>query len=250
MPLTVGDIWWVFPIGITALALGAIAIAMIPGIRERRRSRRLRRVVPLRGWSFTESEPALVERWLHGPFASGVRHRALHVITGTADNQPFIAFDLRRSIAVRNGRKIAYTQVFAIRLPLALPTLRMTKVSSGNVVTHALNGGDLLDWPTEPASPMDSEAFNNAWEIRGSPGLYLHSFLHPQMMERLLQPDAREVLVTVEGSDLHIATPDRLVTFPEFDRYIALLRDIRDLIPAQVWSDYGREDASEPVPRF
>jgi hypothetical protein len=115
-----------------------------------RRNSERQRLAHGRGWQFAPTDSALLDRWRGGPFGKrGDRREIIGVVRGEARGVPFTAFDFRvRTKVVRTGgisRQDEYetVTVWALRLPAAVPPVRVTRSSSLGRKVQTRLGGDV-----------------------------------------------------------------------------------------------------------
>jgi hypothetical protein len=118
-----------------------------------------------------------------------------------------------------------------MELPGPLPRLEIAPHGTNKLAGP--NGGDDLD--------MESAEFNRIFRVATLDREYAHAVLQPRVIERLLEPDARDLSLTISGNCIFVwatpqADPDAAET------RLNVLADVADLIPPFVykrWSTGG-----------
>lgn len=223
------------------LLVGLIMPAAIIGlivwliIRSRRltreRSQKIHRGASERGRGFTHRVPWLKDRWASKPFRRGSSRTASNAVTWTAHGRSFIAFDYSYTVGSNDHRKTYRHQIIAITLPAPLPTLQLTPEGPGAGLADFFGRQDIR---------LESDEFNDTWQVKGPDGQYAFDFLHPLMMQRLLAADARGLTIVVEGTDIYVAVPD-LIEIERYDYFANLLYGIYNLIPRHLWLRVGHD---------
>lgn len=98
-----------------------------------------------------------------------------------------------------------------------------------------------------PGQPFSSESgdFNARWTVRGGDPRYLSAVLSPRVMDRLLQDDLTDMIITVDGAAIVnwcLGPVAAETVLP----HMTILRDLVRRIPQHVLDDFGapRPDAN------
>lgn len=185
------------------------------------------------GWTYVGSDVSLTRRWRGTPFATGKARRASEVVTGTYAGKAATSFAYRYTTDRGEESQTSTFHVVTLALPAFLPDLQLTPDGLGARLVRALGGQDLT---------FESEDFNRAWRVEASDPAVAHAVLHPRLMERLLQPDARGLCVRIEGTDILCwagGSPD----LDQVARRLGVLNAIVTSVPRHVWLDHGYDPA-------
>ncbi|WP_147918963.1 hypothetical protein [Ruania zhangjianzhongii] len=181
------------------------------------------------GWTYTRSDGSLVKRWSSPPFRRGSSRAAINVLTGTWNGRSATSFTYKYTTGSGKNRTTHYHHVVAFSLPARLPWLRLEPEGVGDSIAKFFGGQDI---------EFESAQFNDRWRVKGPEGQFPYDFLHPRMMERLLQPDAYGSAITVEGADIYFwrsGKQELSVIAPA----LHLLSGIVDQIPRFLWLKVG-----------
>jgi hypothetical protein len=208
---------------------------------QSRRNSERQKLAVSRGWQFAASDQALADRWRGGPFGKRGDHREIiGVIRGQAGGIPFTAFDFRmRTKIVRTGgisRTDEYdtVTVWVLRLPAALPPVRVTHSSNFGRKIQAKLGGDA-------GVLTGDEEFDRHFGVHDAAPEFVGELLTPQVRGWL-----REHKLTgwwIDGRDLLFVSDVQLLrTKP--GKLVAVAEELADMImhfPAEIWQRYGEE---------
>ncbi|TDE99025.1 hypothetical protein EXU48_02230 [Occultella glacieicola] len=225
-----------FPGGIWILFVVIFAVLAIIGWRaNKKRQERLRAFAAQRGWVYTANVPTLVNRWQSPPFRQGSSRRASEVLTGTFHGEQISSFTYTYTTGSGKNRTTHHYHVVSLHLPTALPGLQLTPEGAGTAIAKFFGGQDI---------EFESAAFNDAWRVRASSARFAYDFIHPRMMERLLQGDAVGRSITVEGEDIYLWANGRQ-QLAYIDAYLNLLYGIVDRVPRHLWLNVGHDPLAE-----
>jgi hypothetical protein len=204
-----------------------------------RRNSERQRLAEGRGWQFTASDQALLDRWRGGPFSRrGDRREIIGVVRGETRGVPFTAFDFRlRTRIVRTGgisRTDEYetVTVWALQLPAALPPVRVTHSSNFGRKIQAKLGGDA-------GVLTGDEDFDRRFGVHDASPDFVRELLTPQLRGWL-----REHKLTgwrIDGRDLLFVRDVQLLRIKP-GTLVAVADELADMIglfPAAIWTRYG-----------
>lgn len=200
---------------------------------QRHREKLLREWAARVGWTYVGTDRSLVSRWQGQPFGIGSSRNATEVVTGPFAGRQAMSFAYRYTTGSGKNRSTHTFHVVALALPTYLPMVELTPDGLGAKLAKTFGGQDI---------DFESEAFNDAWRVRAHDPKIAHDVVHPRLMERLLQPDARGMAIRVHGTDVlcwHPGTPD-------MDRVASRLQVLTALVesvPRFVWLDHGYDPA-------
>lgn len=222
--------------GILVLLLAVafmITVLVVGFVLEQKRRDRLMQWCLNRGWSYTDEDRTLVERWSGTPFGQGDNRRARYVISGTEKGRPFIAFEYSYEThsSDTKGNRTTTTHRFgvcAVDLPAYLPTLQVTPEGAFRRLAGAI--GLMRD------IELESEDFNRAFAVRAAEPKFASDVLSPRTMQFLL--GVRDVAWRIEGTSILCwesgrLDPERIVMAT------VVLGRVTDGIPGFVWKDHG-----------
>lgn len=215
-----------------ALVIGGIVLAVRM---HKKRQAALAAWAARHGWTSAGSVSGLEGRWSSPPFSLGHSRRAAEVLVGDFHGQAALSCTYSYTTGSGKSQSTHSFHVVSMRLPAPLPWLQLTPEGVGASVAKFFGGQDI---------EFESSAFNDAWRVKAPPGQYAHDFIHPRMMERLLQPDAVGRCVTVEGQDilLWVGGAQRL---EYIDIYLNLLLGVINQIPRQLWLKAGHDPLAQ-----
>ncbi|RZS44257.1 hypothetical protein EV193_101132 [Herbihabitans rhizosphaerae] len=139
------------------------------------------------GWRFDASVPELTTRYPVPPFTEhGDRRVAFGVLSGVQEGVPFTAFDFRMRTGVRTGllwsEETEVHTVFALRLPVPIPPLRLFAVASQK-------------FADQPAPRTADPEFNKRYLIEDG---------DPAVVNRLFTPAATRLMVENDIGNLSV----------------------------------------------
>lgn len=187
------------------------------------------------GWEFSAQDRfGLAERWPGTPFGEGYARRAEHVVTGTHDGLPLVAFDYsyKEDSTDSEGRSSTTTYhyaVVALAMPCWLPELHLAPEGLFSRLGNLLGFEDI---------ELESEEFNRRYRVRCPDPKFACDVLSPRTMEFLLANDT--VPFRLVGSDavayeLGVLEPYRIL------RSAHVLTGVVRGIPSFVWNDHATE---------
>ncbi|HEX3811927.1 MAG TPA: DUF3137 domain-containing protein [Mycobacteriales bacterium] len=215
-----------------------IAILVVAGVaylgylNNKKRREAFQRWAASRGWTYTEEDNSLTDRFEGNPFGKGDHRRAKNVVTGRHENRPVVAFDYsyQTHSTDSEGHRTTTTHRFnvvSIGLPVSLPNLEVGREGLFNKMGRALGFHDI---------EFENGEFNKKFNISCDDRKLAYDVLHPRMMQWLL--DNPGPAWRVERSDLLCWDSGRVS--PEvIDRQVAYLATIADQVPRFVWQDRG-----------
>lgn len=180
---------------------------------RRRHARAVARVAAAHGWRFVRRQ------WLDVgfgvPFDLGETGSCTNVVSGVWNGQPFTAFEYAHQ-----------SQVFMVDMPRELPFL---EIRSRRLF-------DAVDPDGPPTIEVESEEFNQRFEVVAHTPRYAAAALQPRLMEVLLAgPDLSWRILRDRAVGWAAGSLDPALIATAVDT----LRAIRDAIPAFVWDDYA-----------
>ncbi|WP_420112140.1 hypothetical protein [Pseudactinotalea sp.] len=219
---------YIFPIIFGVLVIGMLIYGVYANKKHREAAQAF---AAERGWTYTPRVPGLTSRWRSDPFNNGHSRRATNVLTGDFHGCHVVSMDYQYTTGSGKNSTTHRYHVVALSLPVPLPWLQLTPEGFGAGVAKFFGGQDIQ---------FESKAFNDAWRVRGPEGQYAFDFIHPRMMDRLMEPDALGRQITVEGTDIFLAASGKQV-LQAVDYYVNLLYGIEQLIPRHLWLKVGHD---------
>jgi hypothetical protein len=220
------------------LVLAVPGLLVLMYLHQRRRQQAFAAWAAQRGWQYAASDTALTSLWSGQPFGVGRSRRATEVLTGTFEGMPVTSFTYRWTTGERQREQTDTRHVVAVWLPAFLPTLEITPDGLGAKLAKAVGGQDLR---------FESEEFNRTWRVECRLPKFASDVVHPRLMERLLEPDARGESMRIEGTAIltwaYGATD--LDTLPY---RIGLLLSVVRTIPRHVWLEHGYDPLAGRAP--
>lgn len=211
------------------LLLAAPALLVAGYLQHRKRMARLHTWALQHGWQLAASDQSLVHTWSGQPFGVGRNRRATEVLTGTFDGMPVTSFTYRWTVGDRERQRTETRHVVAVWLPAFLPTLELTPDGVGAKLAKAVGGQDLR---------FESEEFNRTWRVECRLPKFASDVVHPRLMERLLEPDARGESMRIEGTAI-LTWAYGASDLDALAYRIQLLLSVVRAIPRHVWLEHG-----------
>lgn len=218
-----------FPLLLMLLAVPALLV--VPWWLTHRRTRRVQEWARQVGWTYVGWDRGLARRWRGRPFGTGDARRVRELVVGQWGGRPAQSFRYEYTTGSGKNRSTTTHHVVSLALPAYLPTVELTPESVLTRVASAFGGQDIQ---------LESEDFNRAWRITAPDERFAHAVLHPRLMERLLQADARGVPLRIEGTDILCWTggAPRLETIAT---RLQVMAAVVDAVPRFVWLDHGHD---------
>jgi len=216
----VASVWVLFVV----LMVVAVAVGFYV---EKKRREKLAAYAASRGWTYTRSDDSLVHRFSGHPFGQGHGRSADHVVRGTHDGRPMIAFDYsyKETSGTGKDRKTStyHYSVVAVHLGTPMPALSVTPEGMVGRMFGRLTNTDL---------ELESEDFNRAFTVRSPDRKFAFDVLHPQMMETLLQWPERGW--RFDGDSMLVVSRGRQQP-EEIDAKLVMMDAVVDQVPEFVW---------------
>ena len=209
-------------------------IAILGYLHHKKRKEAIRAFAARRGWAFQDRVPALANRWQCPPFQSGRSQRATEVLTGPFHGEQAVSFNYQYSTGSGKNQTTHHFHVVALHLPVPLPWLRLTPENFGTSVARFFGGQDIT---------FESQAFNDTWRVQGPENQFPYDFIHPRMMDRLMQPDAVGTNITVHGQDILLHVSGRQ-DIARIDYCLNLLLGVVQQVPRHLWLRMGHDPLS------
>ena len=215
-----------------AFLLLLVALPVLLGLvlwGKRQRVKRIEQWALATGWTHVGSDSSLVARWQGQPFRIGRSKRTFEVLRGSFRGRPAQSFAYRYTTGSGKEQSTVTFHVVSMALPAYLPTLELTPDGLGARLAKAFGGQDLR---------FESEAFNAAWRAEAPMTKFAYDVVHPRLMERLLQGEARGMSLRIEGTDILCwsnGTPD----LDAIAGRLQVLAAVVDAVPRFVWLEHG-----------
>lgn len=195
------------------------------------------------GWTAPARDMSLARRWQGSPFGSADEIDADEAMRGSWDGVPAVSFTYSRTDVSRdskgNTRRNTDTyHVVALEIPASLPSVEITPEGFGAKIAKLAGAQDL---------EFESDEFNKTYRVAADDAQTAYAILHPRMMERLLEPDARGVPWRIEGSSI-LTWSGGSTNVDRIAPRLTLLAAVAAAIPRHVWLDHGYDPAAANVP--
>lgn len=223
--------------GVSALMvlIPVLALAVIVGMvvysvrRTKQRLAMLGQWAATTGWVLVPRDRDLPLRWNKYPFGVGDSRVAAEILYGTWSGSSAISLTYRFTTGSGRDRTSHVYHVVTLSLPAYLPELTITRDGLGAKLAKLVGGQDLH---------FESDDFNRTWRVEAAEPKYGYDVITPRLMERLLQPDAVQLGLRIDGTDVMCwavgATP-----IEELAPRLEVLAAIRAAVPTFVWRDHG-----------
>ncbi|CAN5146369.1 hypothetical protein BH09ACT3_BH09ACT3_11270 [soil metagenome] len=220
------EIFWV--VFFIVVVGGVMAFLLLSG---RKKVARYQNWAAANGWQYVRRDDSRSARWTVRPFTLGQKQRIHHVLDGERDGHAVSVFE--HEAVNKVGETSVYRQtVLTTALPGSLPPVLIApqRTPERKVLLAELGKDYEVEWAE----------FNREWFIRTDDLRFTSDFVHPQLMERLMKPDAKGLFLRVEGSDLIGWLTGARDELALIENQLPVLLDVVRLIPGFVWKDYGR----------
>jgi hypothetical protein len=227
--------------GLLAVLALLVGVALVVGgfWVQKKRHERFRAWAAGIGWTYAQSERALVDLSQEQPFQQGSSRRAIEVLRGTYDSRPALSFTYQWTTGSGKNRSTHHAHVVALALPTFLPTVEVTPEGLGARLAKLVGAQDVQ---------LESEAFNRAYRVVARDQRTGHAILHPRLMERLLQPDALGNAWRIEGTWI-LSWESGTTDLDRLAPRLGLLGAVVRSVPRHVWQDHGYDPlATQPAP--
>ncbi len=214
-------------------------IAIYAYYANKRRREMLTSWAQSRGWQHHGTVKGMTRRWSGPPMSMGGATPAREVLTGPFHGYQALSFQYQYTTSNGKNSTTHYYHVIALHLPVALPWLQLSPEGVGSRIGKFFGGQDIQ---------FESQAFNDEWRIQGPEGQFPFDFIHPRMMERLMQPDARGRSICVEGQDIYVWMNGRQ-DVNRIDHTLNLLLGIIQQVPRHLWLRVGHDPDAGRWPR-
>jgi hypothetical protein len=218
-------------VGFVLLILGVVVFGYL---QAKKRREGMAAYAASRGWTYTEQDPSLLDRFEGAPFGTGEDREAFNVMRGTAHDRPMVVFDYQyvtthTSTDAQGHSKTERTthpySVIAVNAGAVLPALAVTPEGLVSRFFGRLTNSDI---------ELESEDFNRAFTVTCPNRRFASDVLHPRMMELLLQwPE----LAWRFDADSVLAIRSGAHDVQEVEAKLAALDAILDAVPDFVWRE-------------
>ena len=123
---------------------------------QKKRHERFRAWALRNGWTYAQSERALVDISRGQPFGQGSSRRAIEVLRGTYDSRSALSFTYQWTTGSGKNRTTHHAHVVGLALPTFLPTVEVTPEGIGARLAKLVGAQDVQ---------FESEAFNRAYRV-------------------------------------------------------------------------------------
>ncbi len=190
------------------------------------------------GWEYPRSDPGYGLGRVHQgrPFGRGHSRQVREVLTGRWQGLPAVSFTYQWSTGSGKEERTSQAHVVGLALPAYLPTLELTPEGVGARLAKLVGAQDMQ---------LESQAFNEAYRVAAGDERVAHAILHPRLMERLLQADARDTAWRIEGTWIlswETGSTDTARIAPRLGVLEAVVR----AVPRHVWQDHGYDPVTHP----
>jgi hypothetical protein len=228
------DPFALFPLIFVLFIVVIVGAVVVGYLQAKKRREGMSAFAASRGWTYTETDPTLVDRFEGEPFGTGEDREAANVLRGTAHGRPIVVFDYSyvttRTTTDANGhtRTDRDTHPFSVVVMNTGAVMPALSVAPEGMVSRFF--GRLTNSDIE----LESEDFNRAFRVTCPNRRFASDVLHPRMMELLLQhPDSafrfdRSWVLDVESGAVPLEGIE-----PRLRRVDAIV----DQIPEFVWKE-------------
>ena len=224
------------PLVFGGFLLLVVVVAVVGYLQAKRRREGMAAYAASRGWSYTDDDPTLLDRFEGAPFGTGEDRRAFNVLRGRDRDRPVVVFDYEyvttSTSTDANGhshteRHTHSFSVVAVNTGAVMPALAVTPEGMISRFFGRLTNTDI---------ELESEDFNRAFRVTCPNRRFASDVLHPRMMELLLRfPD----LAWRFDADSLLTVRDGNNDIPDIEARLGVLDAILDEVPDFVWREVG-----------
>lgn len=181
------------------------------------------------GWEYAPTTLAYRGRLDEFPFGVGRNLRDVDAIRGPFNGFTCASFTHLYEQGKDDEVKVPSSwQLDVVDLPYPLATIDLLPEDLLARFAKFLRGADI---------DFESAEFNAAWRIKAGDAKYAHDIVHPRMMERLLESDARGTAIRIEASAVYAWRADRRGP-DDLARRLGVLTAVARLIPDFVYREF------------
>lgn len=218
------------------LIAGAVAVLVAVGLwwswkRDKETTAAFRTLSKDRGWSFTDKDRSVDERYDgFAPFDQGHDRYGRWLLTGQADGISFELFTYHYEITRHTG-KTSHTdhhwhRVCSIEMPLEAPDLLIKDEHVGHKLWDAVGGEDI---------DLESDAFSRRYWVQCEDRKFAYDVLHTGMMDWLLERSGW--VWQWDGDRLVVYDEDGKMHPEDCDRFLELALGFRERLPRHLVAD-------------
>jgi hypothetical protein len=216
-------------LAVLVLVSWASVLWLIDGLQAARQRREFTDFAQMHGWLFAGSSREYNTRFRSFPLDAATSSVQENVLQGSLNGVRCATFTHVRIVSDSKGNESREPfQVTLVELPVILPRLEIVPETVAEKFVKSLGGGDL---------DVESYEFNRRWRVLCRDPRYAHAVLDPRMVERLLQPDALELAIRIEGGAVLAWQPGRVGT-ATLARRLGVLTGVARSIPEHVVREY------------
>lgn len=228
------DIGIVIAIGV-AVVIAIIGIAVVSRRVEKQRREACRALATQHGWTYTEEDPAYINRWDGAPFSAGHGRKAVNVITGEHRGRRFVMFEHRHRSTSSNGQQTTtrshWHTIYVVALPASVPALELKPRGLFSGIADLFGVQDI---------EVGQEEFDKRVRVRGDDEQYARLFLSGGGITHAVL-DLGDLQLRVIGAELLAVESGRQITefgTARLDQLTALV----GMIPGTIWSQYSQSE--------
>jgi hypothetical protein len=220
------------------VAAGVGSLWFFDSVRLSRQGKEFSEFAERFGWQYVSSSREYNSRFASFPFDADGASAQQNVLRGSLNGVPCVAFtQIRTERDAKGNEKSEPFSTTLVELPVRLPRIEIVPESFAEKFVKSLGGGDL---------DVESYEFNRRWRVLCRDPRYAHAVLDPRMVERLLQPDALDLAIRIEGGAV-LAWQPGLAGTDTLARRFGVLTAVARRIPEHVVREY-RERGALNVP--
>ncbi len=211
-----------------------VVVVVVGHLQAKKRREGLAAYAASQGWTYTEQDQSLLDRFEGAPFGTGQDREAFNVLRGTAHERPVVVFDYEYVTTSTTTDAEGHTKterhthsfsVMAVNTGAVMPALEVTPEGLVQRFFGRLTNSDI---------ELESEDFNRAFTVTCPNRRFASDVLHPRMMEQLLRWP--ELAWRFDADSLLAIRPGKH-DIPEIEAKLAALDAILDNIPDFVWRE-------------
>lgn len=232
---TAAPLAWLMVVTVAAV-LGALWL--FDSFRSARQRKEFSEFAERFGWQFVGTTREYNSRFSSFPFDADGPSVQTNVLSGTLNGVRCVAFTHVRTERDSQGKETSEPfSTTLVELPVRLPRIELVPETLAEKFAKSLGGGDL---------DVESYEFNRRWRVVCRDPRYAHAVLDPRMVERLLQPDALDLAIRIEGGAV-LAWRPGIAGTDSLARRFGVLTGVARRIPEHVVREY-RERGELNVP--
>jgi hypothetical protein len=222
------------------LALIVVVLAagtwwIVEAVWEGKHRENLMAFAKLHGWEYVEWTTEYLTRFRSFPFNQGTYREDLNVLRGTFHGRQCVSYTRQFDLGSNDTDAVVSYDITMVELPVKLPTVDIVPEGGFDRMAKLLGGRDI---------DFESAEFNRVWRVKSYDARYAHALLHPRMLHRLNEADARGYAIRFEGRAVMMWTAER-ESIGTLAKRLGVLTALAKLVPPHVEREYLERELEE-----